>query len=113
VKLVVRSTVLVPDANSDAGSTLRFTYQLTDLLGRTQTNTSSLAVQPLLSYVAGAALPKTSGVAAADNALPACSMDTLGPVSGVGLCEVLVERRFFPETGSLAATVKARVFLFG
>eukprot|EP00775_Hariotina_reticulata_P010661 gene10661-10820_t len=113
VKLVVRSSVLVPDANSDAGSSLRFTYQLTDLLGRTQVNASGITVQLLLSYGSGSALPSAAGVVAADNALPACNMDTLGPVSGVGLCEVLVERRYFPAAGSLAATVKARVLLFG
>jgi hypothetical protein len=100
----------VPDANSNEGSTLRISYQLKDSTGGTQVETAALSIQPLLSYAQTVVAPPT-GTAAANNALPNCDVSTLGAASGVGECSVVVDRKFFPITGSLDATVTLKVLV--
>lgn len=107
VSAIVRSAVLVPDANAEEGSTLLFSYQLSDAAGRTQVDSTGLTVRPLLSYAAGANVP--AGAAASSNVLPDCDLALLGRSSGVGECEVQVARRFFPASGQLAATIVVKL----
>ena len=110
VAAILRSAQLVPDANSNEGSTLRVSYQLKDGAGRTQVDTTALSIRAALSY-AGAGATPPAGAVAASNALPDCDVSTLGAASGVGECSIVVDRKFFPTTGSLTATVTLSVLV--
>lgn len=103
VSLVVRSSLLVPDANGPDGSTLRLSYQMRDAAGRTRVDLHGLLLRPLLSYARGVAPPP--GAAASGNVLPDCDASGVGAASGVGLCEVAVDRRLFPAAGGAAASI--------
>lgn len=99
----------MPDANSNDGSLLRISYQLKDSAGRTHVDTAGLVVRPVLSYAADATPP--AGAQAVNNALPDCDVGVLGAASGIGQCSVVVDRRLFPATGALAASVTIRVWV--
>jgi hypothetical protein len=86
---------------------LRISYQLKDVAGRAQVDTTGLVIRPVLSYAASATPP--AGATACNNALPDCDISTLGPASGIGDCSVAVNRKFFPTTSSLTATVTLKV----
>lgn len=110
IAIILCSAVLLPDANSDDGSTLRVSYQLRDSTGRTQVDSSGLAIRPILSYAAGATVP-SADLQAEGNVLPDCSLGSLGAASGVGQCVVVLPRKFFPAAGSLGATVVLSVLV--
>lgn len=109
ISIIARSTQLVPDVNSNEGSTLHLSYQLKESAGRTQVNTIGLLIRPLLSYDAGATPP--AGTLASNNALLDCDMSTFDAASGIGDCSVLLDRKLFPQTGVLSATVAVKVFV--
>lgn len=109
IATILRSAQLVPDANGNEGSTLHLSYQLKDGAGRTQVDTAGLVVRPLLSYEAGATPP--ADVAAANNALPDCDVSSIAAASGVGECSIVVDRKYFPATGVLAAKIRLRVLV--
>lgn len=105
--IIVRRTLLVPDANSKDGSTLAISYQLQDAAGRAQVDTAGLTVRPVLSYAVGASPP--AGANAANNVLPDCDLAGFGQSSGVGECAVEVAGRLFPESGILEANVVLKI----
>ncbi len=94
----------MPDSGSPpVGQTLRLSYQLRDATGRTAVDTSSLVLQPLLSFAGGAAPPP--GVNATNNQLPTCAASGVDIASGIGECAVVVDGRLFPASGALSTTL--------
>lgn len=109
ISLILRSAQLVPDANGNDGSTLHISYQLKDGAGRTQVDVIGLVIRPLLSYADGATPP--DGTLAVNNALPDCDISTIGSASGVGECSIVLDRKFFPDAGTLAAEVRLKALV--
>lgn len=109
VAVIIQSSILVSDASGPEGSTLRLSYQLSDAAGRTQVDTAGLIVRPVLSYATGATPP--AGTTTADNILPDCDVTAMGQNSGVGQCSVVVAKKFFPATGTLAAKVALKILV--
>lgn len=99
----------MPDGNGREGLTLHISYQLKDSSGRTQVDADGLVIRPVLSYDAGVTPPV--GAVAANNVLPDCDVSTLGAASGIGECIVVVDRKYFPAVGVLAATVTLKVLV--
>lgn len=112
VAMVVCSQQLVSagagSATDNQGQLLRLSYQLKDSLGRTAVDVSGMALQPMLTYPAGATLPP--GLTARSVALPSCDATAVDPVSGIGECLVVVDAAYFPSAGS-AVTVNVLVQL--
>jgi hypothetical protein len=106
---VVCSDYLVPGDSgaTGGGGTLRMSYQLRDARGRTAVDTSGLLLHPQLSYASAAALP--AGVNATINELPSCDARSADPISGIGECSVVLDSRYFPASGSVAATVSLQL----
>jgi hypothetical protein len=109
IAAILRSTQLVPDGNGREGLTLHISYQLKDGSGRTQVDAAGLVIRPVLSF--GPDVTPPVGAAAANNALPDCDVSTLGAASGIGECSIVVDRKYFPAVGVLAATVTMKVLV--
>lgn len=106
ISAILRTAQLVPEANSADGSTLKISYQLKDSSGRTQIDISNLVIQLELSYAERDSLPPT---VQATSRLPNCDISLLQTFNGIGDCNVAVDRKYFPTTGSFAVGITMKI----
>jgi hypothetical protein len=96
-------------AAADAGDSLRLSFQLRDVVGRTAVNLTGVVIRPLLVFASGS-LP--AGLNTTSNELPSCDVEAVGDlVSGIGECSVSVSPRFFPGAGTIDANVQVELHI--